>query len=229
MNRNDLKSKDYTFVLMGKLYILFFLCSSLCCFSQTRHLDSTSISQNNDSIKKKYHFLQQIPKQYETSILGVISYFPELEKTKIIFKNAQIKTTLNVRPTIGSCLFRQRNKRTYVVRINNKTVDSTVTVKNVPFNAQLGLLGHEFCHIVDYNNRGLGGIVLRLLAYSHSKSKETYEKEIDVETIKRGLGWQLFDWANFIMYQSNAKKKYKIFKKKFYLEPEEIVSEIKKR
>ena len=215
-------------VLNSNLSVLFFL---LChfCFSQTRQIDSTSISQNNDSLKKKYHVLKEIPKQYESTILGALNYFPELVNTRIIFKKSHIKTTLNVRPTIGSILFKQRNRRTYVVRINNRIGDSAVTLLNVPFNAQLGLFAHEFCHIVDYNNRSFGGIILRLLAYSNKKSKETYEKEIDSETIKRGLGWQLYYWAYFIMYQSNAKKRYKTYKKKFYLEPEEIATEIKKR
>ena len=214
-------------VLNSNISVLFILLSHYC-YSQTRQIDSTSISQNNDSLKKKYHVLKNVPKQYESTILGALNYFPELENTTIIFKKSHIKTTLNVRPTIGSILFKQRNRRTYVVRINNRIGDSIVTVSNVPFNAQLGLFAHEFCHIVDYNNRSFGGIIKRLLAYSNKKSKEAYEKEIDIETIKRGLGWQLYDWAYFIMYQSNAKKKYKIFKQKFYMKPAEIAIELKK-
>jgi len=214
-------------VLNSNISVLFILLSHYC-YSQTRQIDSTSISQNNDSIKKKYHVLKNVPKQYESTILGALNYFPELVNTRIIFKKSHIKTTLNVRPTIGSILFKQRNRRTYVVRINNRIGDSIVTVSNVPFNAQLGLFAHEFCHIVDYNNRSFGGIIKRLLAYSNKKSKEAYEKEIDIETIKRGLGWQLYDWAYFIMYQSNAKKKYKIFKQKFYMKPAEIAIELKK-
>lgn len=210
-------------------YLYIILSTPHFCYCQTRQIDSLIILQNNDTLKHKYHFINRIPKQFETTIFGALQYFPELENTKIIFKNSHIKTTLNVRPTLGSLFLKQRNRRIYIIRINNRIGDSIVTLRDIPFNAQLGLLGHEFCHIVDYSNKRFLGIAKIFLSYTKNKNKEIYEKRIDLETIKRGLGWQLYDWAYFIMYQSKAKKKYKIFKMKFYLEPEEIATELKKR
>ena len=62
---------------------------------------------------------------------------------------------------------------------------------------------------MDYSNKGLFGVLGRGLSYSSKKSKEKFEKEIDQRTIDRGLGWQLFDWSNYILQESNADEKYK--------------------
>ena len=48
-------------------------------------------------------------------------------------------------------------------------------------------------------------------------------------TIKRGLGWQLYNWSFYVLYESDAKLEYKEFKKTIYLEPEEISEIINKR
>jgi len=54
------------------------------------------------------------------------------------------------------------------------------------------------------------------------KSKSTFEKEIDLLNRKRGLFWQLYDWLNYIQYESNAKINYKQFKLPTYISPKEI-------
>jgi hypothetical protein len=119
-------------------------------------------------------------------------------------------------------IFRKKSKRKYVVRINNSAKDSIVILDSVPFNASIGLFGHEFNHFVDYSTRNIFGVIGRLIAYSSKKSKEKFEKEIDVMTINRGLGWQLYDWASFVLNESNATEEYKDFKRLIYLEPDEI-------
>ena len=41
-------------------------------------------------------------------------------------------------------------------------------------------------------------------------------------TIEKGLGWQLYVWATFILEGNTATEKYKSFKREIYLEPKEI-------
>lgn len=214
---------------MQYFLLIFMLCIGINSFAQDfcpqiqTNLDSTQLSFTIDSLRARYAFKKKIPKSYELEILLALSYFPELTNTRIKFKLAKIKTTLNARPTVGSLLFRRKKNRRYVVRINKTQRDSMVILNDVPFNAKIGLLGHEFCHFVDYEHKHLGGILNRLLSYLKPKSKEKFEKEIDHLTIERGLGWQLYAWSFFVLHDSKASEKYKAFKAQIYLEPEEII------
>ena len=216
-----------------KIFItLFFVVVLSNLFSQEiisiRKIDSTFYNNYLDSLKENFSFNKQIPKKYELSILIALSYFPELKTTKIKFKETKIKTSLNARPTIWSLFFREKDKRQYIVRINNSKKDSLVPISEAPFNAKIGVFGHEFAHFVDYNNRNFNGVMERLKAYSKDETKELYEKEIDSITIKRGLGWQIHDWSYYAIFEAKAKKKYVAFKKKIYFEPFEIEKLINK-
>ncbi len=101
--------------------------------------------------------------------------------------------------------------------------DSTILLEDVPFNAQIGLFGHELAHFMDYRNRSFGKVLGRLFSYTSNKRKAHFEKEIDSMTIACGLGWQLHAWSHYVLYESSASVQYKAFKKQVYLTPEEIV------
>jgi hypothetical protein len=194
---------------------------------QVRFLDSTEFASKLDSLREKCSYQKTLVPRFETEILSVLSYYPELDSTKIIFKEATIKASLNARPTIGSLLFRRRSKRTYVIRIKPNTGDSVATLDQVGFNGAVGVLGHELNHIVDYSNRSFFGIIGRLFNYTNKKGKRSYEGEIDRMTVVKGLGWQLYDWEDYVFNKSNAKAKYKAYKKAVYYSPEEIITIIK--
>jgi len=108
-------------------------------------------------------------------------------------------------------------------------MDSVILLSTVPFNARVGLFGHELAHFADYNSRSFFGVLGRMFAYSNKKGKEKFEKEIDSLTIERGLGWQLYDWSDFVLNHSNGSVSYKEFKRQIYLEPEEIKLIIEER
>jgi len=195
---------------------------------QTKKIDSVYFSLHLDSLKLNYAFNKKIPDVYSLPILITLSYFPELSQTKIIFRNTNIKTTLNVRPTTLSVLFKNRLNRKYIIRINSMDKDSLINLKDVPFNASIGLFGHEFNHIIDYRNSNVLQIIKRLVEYSNNKKKAEYEKQIDSMTINRGLGWQLYDWSYFVLYKSMADEKYKKYKRSYYLSPNDIIGIIQR-
>ncbi len=151
--------------------------------------------------------------------LIALSYYPELKSTKIEFKYSKEATTMAARPKPSSMFWR----RNYLVVINNREEFEGIHLEDVPFNAQIGIIGHELAHIADYQNHNFIGVMGILFRYSSKKRKPLFEKEIDRSTIDRGLGWQLYDWAQYsFSTQNGATDEYREFKRKHYLSAEQI-------
>lgn len=210
-----------------RIFFLFvFFLFTLVAVCQTKNeivkFDSVYCSSSIDELRSSYSFNKEIPSEYELSILMALSHFPELDSANIKFKETKIKTTLNARPTFWSTIFNKKGNRKYIVRINSKKTDSIVKLSEVSFNARIGLFGHEFCHFIDYNEKGFGQLLKTLTSYSNKSKREEYEKEIDAMTIEKGLGWQLYEWSNYVLTTSNASEEYKKYKSETYLKPGEI-------
>lgn len=189
---------------------------------QIRNIDSIAYLQVLDSLEMEYATNKVVLPQYSLATYIALSHYPELVDAKIEFKTAKIKTTLNARPSVASLLFRSKLKRKYVIRINSQIEDSIISFNAIPFNAKVGVLGHEFAHILDYQQRNFFQVLGRMFAYAGKKSKAKFEHEIDGIAIDKGFGWQLYDWSTFVLEQSNATAKYKAFKREIYLTPAQI-------
>ncbi len=189
-----------------------------------RTLDSLAFASRLNSLRENCSYRKTFLPEFETEIISALSYYPELDSTRIVFKEAKIKASLNARPTIGSLLFRRRVNRKYVIRIKPNTGDSVATLSQVGFNGAVGVLGHELNHIIDYSNRSFFGILGRLFNYTNKKGKRRYEGEIDRMTVEKGLGWQLYDWEDYVLNKSIAKAKYKAYKKAVYFSPDELIT-----
>lgn len=212
---------------MRTLIVLLFLLVPSLTNAQVRNtpksFDSLTIAANAIKYTSKLSNKYTVPKEFELAIAIALSYYPELAETKIKFKYQKINTTLNARPTITSLLFSKREDRIYILRLNNSSKDSVINVSHVPFNAKIGLFAHEFSHFADYSKKSMFGVIGRGISYASKKSKASFEKEIDLKTIQRGLGWQLYDWSYFVLNVSTAEMKYKEFKKDTYMTPESIL------
>lgn len=214
---------------MLKIPYLFLFFLSVASFTisaqQTsiRSFDSLNYSARINELRSSFgKNKKNIPAQLELPVLIALSYYPELADSEIKFKECKIKTTMNARPSFGSILFRSKKNYRFIVRINSKIEDSVIQVNSIPFNAKIGVFGHEFFHFVDYKRKDSFHLTKRLFSYGNKTKKEAFEKEIDLGTIARGLGWQLYDWSNYVLNESNATLGYKEFKRSIYLEPEEI-------
>jgi len=157
-----------------------------------------SISQKETSnLKSIYGNNKTMPKDFEAQTLIALSYFPELKDIKIKFRLKNRITPLATRPTIFS-LFRSAKKRTYIITISkqsNAKLD-TITLKNLKFNTQIGVIGHELSHISDYLNRDLLEMNRIGLDIIFSKKRiDTLEYNTDMSCINHGLGFQLLDWS----------------------------------
>lgn len=176
-----------------------------------------------DSLKGEYGRNKIFIDKYLEQTLIALSFYPELRDEYIEFKYSKEATTMAARPIPLSVL----GKRRYIILVNNDPTFRGIALDSVPFNAQIGIIGHELAHIEDYRNKNPLGVLMTLFRYADEKRRPLFEKETDLRTIQRGLGWQLYDWATYAMYTNNTCDKcYKEFKKKTYLTPKEIKSYI---
>ena len=175
-------------------------------------------------MEKLFGVNKSIIPRFKLQTLIALSFYPELRNMNIEFRYKEISTTMQCQPTISSIL--KKNKHKYIININNKKNFKGVLIDDVPFNAQIGLIGHEIAHIVDFEEDNKRKFLNRCFDYLKEKTKKEYESYVDLLTIKSGLGWQLYDWAFFSLNNSISTTKYKDFKSKIYMTPELISREI---
>jgi hypothetical protein len=158
----------------------------------------------NDShlitLKVGYGKNKTIPKEYEKQILIALSYFPELKNITIEFRLKKTDTPLSARPKLFG-LFQAAKKRKYIVTISEATKAKLepILFKNLNFNAQIGVLGHELSHISDYITKGFGKMSNLLLIELFSKKQvDQFEARTDLICINHGLGHQLLEWSKWV-------------------------------
>ena len=169
---------------------------------------------------------------YQKQILIALSYFPELKNISIEFKLKIANTPLSSRPTFFG-FFQSAKKRKYIIFISEQTNTKLepILFKNLSFNAQIGVLGHELSHISDYTNKGFSEIsnILWIEIFS-KKEVDKFENRTDHICINHGLGYQLFEWSSSVInnlkieYWRGADNLKGIIKRGRYLNPETIIN-----
>ena len=173
------------------------------------------------------------PSEYENPIRIALMYFPELENIKIKIQTKNQASPLSARPVIFD-IFRKASKRKYIISISNKTSSkfSTIMLKNLSFNSQIGVIGHELSHISDYNKRkGLYFVKLFFIHLSQKKM-DNFEYNTDMRCIEHGLGYQLLSWSEEVRFKINliqwkGIKQMNEKGRERYMNPESIIKEIK--
>jgi hypothetical protein len=191
-----------------------------------KQFEQNQYQNKTDSLIQEFGKNKHFIKDYQLPALIALSFYPELKNIEIQFVYSDTKTTIETRPKVSTVF--QKNKRCYFVYIdNNVQGNEGILLDNVPFNAQIGILGHEFAHVLDYETKGTGSILSLGLDYLNDDGKKKLEFKTDKSTIERGLGWQLHSWADFVLNKSTASDTYKSYKRKFYMQPGEIMDSIK--
>lgn len=181
-------------------------------------------SSQLDSIENEFGTFIDILPEYREPILTALSYYPDLIGVPISFKYSEEATTMASRPNFLS-LFSQ--KRKYCIYVNRREDFKGVLLADTPPEAQVGIIGHEIAHIAEYERRNLLGIIQLGTMYLTDYGKQIFEKETDRQTIERGLGWQLLEWAKYSMHESpKASTTYKEFKRHIYMSPIDIKKQI---
>ncbi|MBN2743623.1 hypothetical protein LX69_02265 [Breznakibacter xylanolyticus] len=174
-------------------------------------------------IKVKHEPTGNSPSQLREGnlIYTMIDSMAQVLNCRIEVREARIKTTLNARPALWS-LLGKKEKRKYIIRINNNPKFKGIRLDEVPLMAGIGLWAHELMHVKDYHHRTLWGVMERGWQYLSQEGKRQFEHEIDRMAIEHGFGQHLYAWSYYVLEESNASPSYKAYKQSVYLTPSAI-------
>lgn len=181
------------------------------------------IEENIDSLRSELLVNKKVPDDFEHSILAALLYYPDLKKTHINFKRSALTTTMAALPRAGG-IFRSRENRRYSIIINHKkNKRKAPLLRNIPFEARVGVMGHELGHIVDYSRKSFIQIVSNGIAYFVSNGfKRNLEHKIDRIAINRGLGQELYSFRQYVEEEAKTTEEYRKFKNNIYLSSSDI-------
>lgn len=181
---------------------------------------SPDLDFNADSLMKIYGKHKQLLKEYELPSLIALSYFPELINSRIKFKSAGINSTAVTTVNFIS-IFKKVNKQ-YIISINDNIRKTGILLDQAPFDAQVGVIAHELAHVMDFKSRSFFGMAFWGVRYLFVKQRTRIEKRADELVIRRGLGPELYLWADFVLHHPTIRKHYLKIKQTRYLLPDEI-------
>jgi hypothetical protein len=151
-------------------------------------------------LKKAFSTNKIIPAKYEAVILKALSCYPELKKIPIEFRLRQKHPVpYGTTPVLTNVIMPQ-SKRKYIVSLLEKAPPPTeqALFKNLPEEAQLGVLGHELGHVLQFSERGVPSMIKSALKSKNSSKIRHFEREADISAIEHGLGFELYTHARYI-------------------------------
>jgi hypothetical protein len=175
-------------------------------------------------LKEQFGNKKQIPEAIEMECLVALSFYPQLKDIPITFLFGKTSATMTAQPKLSSFI-KSQDKREYKITIN--TYESATNIlKNLSFNALVGWLGHELAHITQYMEKSNGGLLLTGFSYLIPGFRKKFERETDLIAIQHYMGFALYEGVQYTFCCSGASNSYKAYVHKYYLSPEEIISEI---
>ncbi len=159
--------------------------------------DTTSISTTHVmNLKKQFGKNKKYAPEYEKLVLPALSFFPQLKDYRITFKVRKQGPPLSTRPTFGS-LIRHARKREYMVFISADTSTEwkAIQLNRVPIMAQLGIIGHELSHIIEFKEKNTFGLIGLGINHVSTRYMNKFEFQADSICISQGMGDYLLAWA----------------------------------
>lgn len=93
--------------------------------------------------------------------------------------------------------------------------------ENLPFDARVGVLGHEMAHVTDYEKLSTIEIIFYGIRYFNRSQRRIIEYRTDSIAVAHGLGYQLQHFAEYVQ-SSSISDDYKSYKRDIYMTSEEI-------
>lgn len=156
--------------------------------------------------------------------LVALSHYPELTDVHIKFVLKETFIPLVSRPKIISVFKRKKNWEYRVIISDHSNEDmETILLKNLSFNAQVGIIGHELAHTVYYLDKNMGDMVGIAFNYLYKDYRAAFEKDTDRRAIDHGLGWQLYDYSIYSRSLPNMCDENIEWINQFYMNGESII------
>ena len=212
--KNNLLIFGYTLMhiknISSGVCLLFFIFSSAIahCQNVRKNLSAADLdSLSCIHLSEEFAENKTLPEDYQRQTLQALSFYPELKKTKIDFRIRKQRSPLLVRPTVMSSIFRAPKKRTYLVLISSYSPEmDSILINYLPYDAQVGVIGHELAHISFFIQQSRFGIFEVAFGNLSEKFLDKIEFDTDRSTIDHGLGWQLLSWSEFVKVQLKMNK-----------------------
>jgi len=182
-------------------------------------------SYNIDSLKSLYGKNKTFIREYELPSLLALSYYPELKETIMTFKLKDEEST--GKTTIAFTSFFKNNKK-YIIYINRNKKNTGILLNEAPLNAEIGVIGHELSHVVDFAGKDIFSLTGWGFRYLNKSKRKDIERQTDMATIKHGLGRQLYDWNVFIVNNKKLSEAYRSLRLRYYMHKEEILELIRR-
>jgi hypothetical protein len=179
-----------------QVFLAFILCFTNVLNAQIKPQKIINNDFINAHFKDDLMARKQMDSTFKQQIKGALLFYPELKNSRIKFRIKKVKSPLAARPTFWA-IFQKPENRTYLITISEKTSQrfDPILLKNLSFNAQIGVLGHELSHISFYNKKK-GIYFLKLLMMQlNAKAMDGFENDTDKRCIEHGLGYQLLSWS----------------------------------
>lgn len=204
--------------------ILFWVLTSLQGFTQNRSDTIRPEDYNLDSLKKIYGNKKFFIPGLELQSLVALSHYPELKNAHITFKLANKEGTAKTTFTFFS-VFKTSGKH-FIIYINQQKNVTGFLFTDISFSGQVGAIGHELAHVLDFNHKGFFGMAWWGISYLNKNKRRHIEHATDRQTIDHGLGWELYDFNRFIYLNESTTEKYMAFRREYYLNTEDVLDRI---
>lgn len=181
------------------LIVLAFPVAAFCQVPR-KNFDPDSFSASDFvELKKEYGTYKHYPQQIERQVLIALSFYPELKHVPILFRIAPQHSLGFTRVTLGG-LFESPHNKHYIVTISDSTENVLMPLmfKNLSFNAQIALIGHELGHVADPSTETTLEILKHVVGSVSARHIDRFEYNTDAICIAHGLGYQLLEWSRYV-------------------------------
>lgn len=187
--------------------------------------------QSGDELLQSGHN-KQIPGGIEKNVLKALSFYPELQQTRIsfIFKTSIKSSVMQAQPIFTSVLGKKENRR-YRIKISRhfRLISSQMPIEKIPDEVMIGWIGHELGHILDYEGMSNAAMLNFGLRYVFSeKFVKHAEMVADSLAVERGMGDYIVATKRFILDHADLPQAYKNKIRRLYLSPDVIVEQVRR-
>ena len=175
---------------------------------------------------------QSIPSLHiRRAFLRAYAPFERLNGHTIVVRRLPVSsTTMRAQPIVNRN-FWNRHKRHYRIDVSNHIqLEKYIPVQDLPEEVLIGWFAHELGHILDYQDRGVMGLIRFGLGYLlMPRYRMGAERQADMYAIEHGFGSHLMATKRYLLDHSSLPLAYKKRLQKFYLSPDQIAEIITDR